>query len=789
MINSVRMPSRHDFATLDIILPSARESENFILEHNGKKVQFQNNGCSEWDCSFLSWFTDVSMNSTKLSSDRRLILRYNLQHTLPGETSSAKSLEASISNLQSILEPWIRDGMLVPKNVLGYVLSKNYQSGISLQNLCGKDILVVNQLKEVCTCTGSNFELYLSRIEKQASGPTASSGYGYYGYGQSGDENHVMEEVEEESLHITKLVNLNGEALRADAANFDYENLINDDPFDGASTDEEDYDDDDGYMTKHYRASMVVLIPRASRFQFILGKLGSWDNDRNECVLKYMADLGNITSESSSADWEEMKKVCELVLARSESDRRSNVLSGFSYKVYLLVISSIIDLDDKVLLERTLPTCFSGPEYQPLVAKLREKNGPLWVLASGIRAELYISTVRNFANRCETIETLSQYQVETGWSFTQYELALSSCAPSLCVSDVAQLIKVAKVLPEKRIIETLETLNPRDWPGDISFAEGQAGYDSRYPPDSAWPQRKYWNVAFVVCRAYQRGMTLELELFFRRLCHQVQSAQLDSFNDKFMPFLKALVDSIRNVIPIAFKAPLFKQLFQTIVSSYAIRYHADKPVKPQGWTRDIRGCNSNCSDCNLLDEALLDPTRKKFVFYLNAQRRQHLESRIFSDVQNRLIKTSVVKDRSPHGLVMEKTGDVFAHIFRIWSLLAKETMLRIEMLGEDVIEILSEEHDETPLRGMAKVSDDNIQQAKKDIATIISKHRATSKLQESSSSKTLASSSSNTISGTGIGEKRGFSSDISATSENSVSYETQAKRLPAWNQWREPTKE
>lgn len=139
---------------------------------------------------------------------------------------------------------------------------------------------------------------------------------------------------------------------------------------------------------------MVVLIPRASRFQFILGKLGSRDKDRNECVLKYMADLGNITSESSSADWEEMKKVCELVLARSKSDRQSNVLSGFSYKVYLLVISSIIDLDDKVLLECTLPTCFSGPEYQPLVAKLREKNGPLWVLARyvSIRTKVLTST-------------------------------------------------------------------------------------------------------------------------------------------------------------------------------------------------------------------------------------------------------------------------------------------------------------------------------------------------------------------------------------------------------------
>lgn len=131
---------------------------------------------------------------------------------------------------------------------------------------------------------------------------------------------------------------------------------------------------------------MIVLIPRASRFQFILGKLDKWDSDGNECVLKYIADLGDITSESPAADREDMKKACEIVLARSERDWPSNVLSGFSHKVYLLVISSVIDLEDKVLLERALPTCFSGPEYQPLLAKLREEKGPLWILAR------YVST-------------------------------------------------------------------------------------------------------------------------------------------------------------------------------------------------------------------------------------------------------------------------------------------------------------------------------------------------------------------------------------------------------------
>ncbi|KAF7896654.1 uncharacterized protein EAF01_009057 [Botrytis porri] len=255
-----------------------------------------------------------------------------------------------------------------------------------------------------------------------------------------------------------------------------------------------------------------------------------------------------------------------------------------------------------------------------------------------------------------------------------------------------------------------------------------------------------------------------------------------------MPFLEALANSIRNVIPTAIKAPLFKQLFQTIIRSYFIRYHAERPVKPVRWTRDIRGCNSNCPDCRLLDEVLLDPTRQKYVFYLNAQRRGHLETQLSSDIQNGLIKTSIVKDRSPYGLALEKTRDVFGHKYRKWSLAAKELTLRMEILGGEVIDILSEEHYETPLPSMAKASDDNIQQAKKDIATVIAKHRATLEAQNSSSRETLASPNGNTISGIGMGEKRGFSPDVSATSGNPVSDETQAKRLPAWNQWQEPTK-
>ncbi|TGO25799.1 hypothetical protein BPAE_0072g00190 [Botrytis paeoniae] len=194
MINSVRIPSRHNFGILDIILPSARGSEKFILEHSGKKVQFQNNGCSEWDCSFLSCVAISFLHCQCIGEEYTIILRYDLQHTLPGETSTATALEASLSNLQSVLEPWTRDDMLVPENILGYVLSGADQSDISLHKLRGKDRLVVNQLKEVCA--RSNFDLYLATLQKEASGSTEPSGHDYYGYDELVDESHVMEEVE-----------------------------------------------------------------------------------------------------------------------------------------------------------------------------------------------------------------------------------------------------------------------------------------------------------------------------------------------------------------------------------------------------------------------------------------------------------------------------------------------------------------------------------------------------------------------------------------------------------------
>lgn len=126
---------------------------------------------------------------------------------------------------------------------------------------------------------------------------------------------------------------------------------------------------------------MVILIPRAFRFELILNTFDEWGSGRDEYVLKYISDLGKITTKSSAATRQDLKKVCETIIAKSNSNPSSDVLSAFSERVYFLVFDSIVDIDDKVLLERALPTCFANPEYQPSLATIKEKYGCQWMLA------------------------------------------------------------------------------------------------------------------------------------------------------------------------------------------------------------------------------------------------------------------------------------------------------------------------------------------------------------------------------------------------------------------------
>lgn len=124
----------------------------------------------------------------------------------------------------------------------------------------------------------------------------------------------------------------------------------------------------------------------------------------------------------------------------------------------------------------------------------------------------------------------------------------------------------------KEILSTnigrLEILNVRDWPDDIPSAEDEADYHAKNRLGRTWQQRKYRSIALVVCRAYQKEMSHEIEHFFGGLCDQAQSAKWASFNDTFMPFLEALANSIRKVIPTAFKARFFRPLSARI--SYII---------------------------------------------------------------------------------------------------------------------------------------------------------------------------------------------------------------------------
>ncbi|ESZ93248.1 hypothetical protein SBOR_6348 [Sclerotinia borealis F-4128] len=488
-----------DFGVLDIILPSAREGEEFIVQYGGKKSRIQGDG-SEWDPSFLAWFTDVPVSSTPLSSGHRLIVRYKLRHTAPGETSSAAALKTSLLDLQSILKIWNKNQQLISGNVLGYVLSENrFSRTSSINTLSEQDRHIFNQLKEVCE--DNKFDVYLSRLDKLVKGQAYSEpGSPIQRFehcdcsddscdegGLEHDRGQVVREViREETLELTGGIDLEDEVLHEAGPSFSKDNLVNGDDFDSALTYEELEENDDEH------------------------------SERRSCFT--------YTIKASTADREVLAKAFRLILP--ESDPWSETSTGLLREVFSRVLISTVDLDEKCLFHRALPLYFSSPEYHPLLAVMKERHGSHWLLAG---AESHISQIDVFHLRCKVIENLSPYEETLDWSSDQYEVALSS-SRSLGVRDAASLTRLAKGWSEKQLIKLflpaikknlhvqrmlcailthvssslslskytpqpldlvfqellsanfnrLVGLDLNDWPDDFPLVEGENGYDASY---------------------------------------------------------------------------------------------------------------------------------------------------------------------------------------------------------------------------------------------------------------------------------------------------------------------
>lgn len=182
------------FGTLVVVLPSAHEGGEIVLNHCGTKKVFKS---SEHTQSFACWYADVSHEILPVKSGYRCILTFNLAVD-PASPKSASSPEtappsASVQGAaKSVLRRGLQRWISVPArkqvlNKLVHVLDHEYnEASIALANLKGRDMAQVQALKELSE--ELPFEIFFGSMVRE------TIEYEYFDNGSDDDDGGITDE-------------------------------------------------------------------------------------------------------------------------------------------------------------------------------------------------------------------------------------------------------------------------------------------------------------------------------------------------------------------------------------------------------------------------------------------------------------------------------------------------------------------------------------------------------------------------------------------------------------------
>ncbi|KAF7352874.1 Zn(2)-C6 fungal-type domain-containing protein [Mycena venus] len=301
------------FATIVVVLPSPFQGGAAHLSHGDLSTTIDSSSRSLSNVSVLAWYTDVIHEIKPITGGYRLAIAFNLIQTA---NSRPKLPETSdfLTKMRHVLLSWKHQpDSAVPAKLL-YLLQHKY-SLASLRGNClkGADAYKVGLLQSLAKQL--NFDIGLANVECHLRG--YGDDYGGYrgGYGSSeGDDDDVgMAEVEERSMSIGNLVDLDGRQIQDDVeceeddSEFCPENLREN--VEGGDPDEREYEgyqgNGAGSLELWYRRTVLVLWPHRRNAEMAYGDhpdralavLASQDEPDGECRLLARFLLRGIASQ------------------------------------------------------------------------------------------------------------------------------------------------------------------------------------------------------------------------------------------------------------------------------------------------------------------------------------------------------------------------------------------------------------------------------------------------------------------------------------------------------------
>lgn len=164
-----------------------------------------------------------------------------------------------------------------------YLLEHKYtEMNLRLEHLKGADRIRVGSLLSAAEQSG--FALLLCNVEKSGSGSVEDDGpYRSHRWELNDDDDdedapHIIEEVFDETLKLTRVVQLDGSTLSKNV-DIDIDDVIQADPFEDRDCDDEDFEgftgNEGAHTTQWYRDTGILIMPKRLVVDFVLENTGN----------------------------------------------------------------------------------------------------------------------------------------------------------------------------------------------------------------------------------------------------------------------------------------------------------------------------------------------------------------------------------------------------------------------------------------------------------------------------------------------------------------------------------
>ncbi|KAJ7129787.1 hypothetical protein C8R44DRAFT_777696 [Mycena epipterygia] len=250
------------FATVVVVLPSPFQGGAAHLSHGALSTIIDSSSHSLSTVSVLAWYTDVVHEIKPITSGHRLAIAFNLIQTANSRPVLPETNQY-LQRLKHVLLSWKQrtDSVDVPVKLI-YLLQHKY-SLASVRGDClkGADAYKVALLQSLAKQL--SFDVGLANVECHVIG-SGDDDFGHRGYDSEEDDDDVgMGEVEEQTMTIKNLVDLDGQRVQGeveceeDDSEFCPANLR--DVVEAGNPDKREYEGYQGNVW--YRRTVLVIWP------------------------------------------------------------------------------------------------------------------------------------------------------------------------------------------------------------------------------------------------------------------------------------------------------------------------------------------------------------------------------------------------------------------------------------------------------------------------------------------------------------------------------------------------